>query len=167
MMGGIFVGVGSNLGDASSQVKSAISQIGQIPEVKVLRSASLYGSKPFGPVEQNDFVNTVIEIESSLEPHDLLKRLKQLEQNMGRVHGVRWGPREIDLDILIYGSRKFSSATLQLPHPGITERAFVLIPLAELEPELVLPGDLPILDAIQRLEPGLVWLLDEAETSSL
>lgn len=167
MMGRIFVGVGSNLGDASSQVKSAISQIGQIPEVKVLRSASLYGSKPFGPVEQNDFVNTVIEIESSLEPHDLLKRLKQLEQSMGRVHGVRWGPREIDLDILIYGSRKFSSATLQLPHPGITERAFVLIPLAELEPELVLPGDLPILDAIQQLEPGLVWLLDEAETSSL
>lgn len=163
----IFVGIGSNLGDASSQVKSAISQINKIPQVRVVRAASLYGSKPFGPVEQNDFVNTVIEIGSSLEPLDLLRELKQLEQSMGRVHGVRWGPREIDLDILVYGSRNISSAKLQLPHPGISERAFVLVPLAELEPELMLPGELPIKDAVQQLAPELVWLLKEASIGNL
>jgi 2-amino-4-hydroxy-6-hydroxymethyldihydropteridine diphosphokinase len=163
----VFVGIGSNLGDAQSQVESAISQINRASELEVIRSASLYGSKPFGPVEQDDFVNTVIEIACSLEPLELLNTLKEIERTMGRAHGVRWGPREIDLDILLFGSREYSSDDLNLPHAGIAERAFVLVPLAELEPELVLADGLTIGEAISRLEKGLVWPLQRATTINL
>jgi len=163
----VFVGIGSNLGDAQSQVESAISHINKISELEVIRSASLYESKPFGPIDQGNFVNTVVEIACSLEPVELLKTLKEIERTMGRAQGVRWGPREIDLDILLFGSREFSSNDLNLPHPGITHRAFVLVPLAELEPELMLADGLTIGKAISRLEQGLVWPLQRAATINL
>lgn len=155
----VFVGIGSNLGEAKKQVETAISRLSKAAGIHLVRTASLYGSKPFGPIEQNDFVNTVVEIECALEPLELLELLKQVEQELGRVRSVRWGPREIDLDILIFGTRELSSDHLSLPHPGISERAFVLVPLAELEPELILPHGVAIGDALRRLDKGSVWLL--------
>lgn len=163
----VFVGVGSNLGDPAGNVQQAITRIDRTADISVLRSASLYGSKPFGPVPQDDFVNTVIELECSLEPADLLERLKDIERDMGRTQTERWGPREIDLDILIFGTRVLTSDALCLPHAGISERAFVLAPLAELEPGLRLTNGKSVEDAFKRLEQGLVWPLGEAATIRL
>jgi 2-amino-4-hydroxy-6-hydroxymethyldihydropteridine diphosphokinase len=106
----------------------------------VLRS-SLYSSEPLGPVEQPDFVNAVAGLLTVLDPGELLASLKDLEVHLGRARPVvRWGPRRIDLDLLVHGTARSDTDELRLPHPGIAERAFVLVPLAEFAPDLVVPG---------------------------
>ena len=161
-----YLGIGSNIGDAAGRVRDAITRLGHTPGIELLRAASLFGSKPFGPVEQSDFVNTVVEIATDWTPAELLQRLKQLEVAMGRIHGVRWGPREIDLDILLYGDRRIQTADLELPHPGIAARAFVLAPLAQLCPDLRLATGISVAQACAELTPGLVWLLDQPRANA-
>ena len=135
-----YIGLGSNLDDPIAQVKHAIAALAGLPQSKLLRQSRLYASPPLGPLDQPDFVNAVVELETSLSPLQLLAALQDIEQAQGRVRTRHWGERIIDLDLLLYADLQIDSPTLQLPHPGIAARAFVLRPLAELVPGLTIPG---------------------------
>ena len=132
--------MGSNIGDSISNVKLAITQIHQIKHTKVIEESSLYQSKAWGNTNQNDFINSVIKIKTKLSPEKLLEKLLKVESGMGRVRKEKWGPRIIDIDILLYGDSVVEKPHLSIPHPYITERKFVLIPLYELNPQLNIPN---------------------------
>lgn len=142
-----YIGLGSNLDDPVAQVKHAIAALAGLPQSRLLRQSRLYASPPLGPLDQPDYVNAVVELETSLTPLQLLAALQDVERAQGRVRTRHWGERIIDLDLLLYADLQMDSAALQLPHPGIAARAFVLRPLAELAPDLMIPGqgDLAIL----------------------
>ncbi|HEX5805831.1 MAG TPA: 2-amino-4-hydroxy-6-hydroxymethyldihydropteridine diphosphokinase [Macromonas sp.] len=132
----VFVAVGANLGDASDTVYAALSALGRLPQTRLVRTSSLYRTAPWqasGP----DFINAVAELATTLDPHALLLELQALEQHAGRERPYRNAPRTLDLDLLLYGDQAIDSSTLQVPHPRMWERAFVLVPLAEIAPELV------------------------------
>lgn len=136
-----YIGVGSNLSDPRAQVMQARWHLAQLPRTRVILTSHLYGSRPFGPIKQPDFVNAVVGVLTQLDPQALLSELRAIETAMGRpAQRERWGPRVIDLDLLSYGSERRSEEALMLPHPGIPERNFVLYPLAEIAPDLELPG---------------------------
>jgi len=136
----VHIGIGSNLGDRRANVLEAITRVGELPGTRVVRSSSLYESEPHGDAT-TWFVNAAIEIETDLLPDALLKRLKALEEAMGRkrVKGKRWGNRVIDLDILLYDQDTIDKRTLKIPHPRLHQRRFVLLPLSELAPQVVHP----------------------------
>ena len=142
-----YVGIGSNLGDSERQVELAIALLDDLPGCHVVARSSLYQSAPFGDIEQDDFVNAVAVIETAVPPAILLSCFKELERSQGRdLDGERWGPRMLDLDILLYGSDVMDTDNLQIPHPGIAERNFVLLPLREIAADLVIPGLGPVAD---------------------
>jgi 2-amino-4-hydroxy-6-hydroxymethyldihydropteridine diphosphokinase len=134
-----YLGLGSNVGDRVGAVLKAIELIAAGEGTEVRRLSALYLTRPWGHEDQADFVNAVAEVETRLEPVELLARAKDIERQMGRVERFRWGPREIDIDILLYGDEVLEVDGLSVPHPGIEERAFVLVPLLELDPGLVHP----------------------------
>jgi 2-amino-4-hydroxy-6-hydroxymethyldihydropteridine diphosphokinase len=136
----VFIGLGSNLADPEAQVKTAIADIERLAAVQLLSGSSLYKSPPMGPQDQPDYINAVVEIETTLSAHELLDKLQDIEQQHGRLRQRHWGERTLDLDLLIYGDSQIDDQRLQVPHPGIAQRAFVLYPLAEIAPELVIPG---------------------------
>jgi len=136
----VFIGLGSNLAEPAAQVERAIAALAALPQSRLLRQSRLYASPPLGPVDQPDYVNAVVEMDTTLEPVALLNALQGIEQKQGRVRTRHWGERVIDLDLLLYADMQMESRGLTLPHPGIAARAFVLRPLAELEPELMIPG---------------------------
>ena len=140
MPAGVFIGLGSNLGDRRANIREALDRIRKQPDARILKESSLYESEPHGDAK-TWFVNGVIEIETALTPENLLKKLKGIESAMGRkrVKGKRWGSRIIDLDILFYGSLVLRKRALKLPHPELANRRFVLLPLSELAPQLVHP----------------------------
>lgn len=134
-----WIGLGANLGAREAALRSAVSAMGALPGTRVLRVSCLYRSAPLdagGP----DYVNAVAEISTTLAPHDLLRAVQSLEQASGRERPYRNAPRTLDLDILLYADLRLESPDLTLPHPRLHERAFVLLPLAELAPERVLPA---------------------------
>ena len=136
-----YIGVGSNLGDPRAQVLAALTRLAQLPRSRLVLASKLYRSLPFGRLQQPDFVNAVAGILTQLEPPALLQELKAIESSMGRpARHERWGPRIIDLDLLAQGRERRGEPELTLPHPGIVERNFVLYPLAEIAPDLELPG---------------------------
>ncbi len=135
-----FIGVGSNLGEKIANIMKAIDTLSNSPDIALLKIASLYQTEPLGYCQQEFFVNTVIHVETSLIPRDLLRLLLDIEDAMGRKRTVRWGPRIIDLDILLFDSITVKERDLEIPHPRLTERAFVVVPLAEINPNIVLPG---------------------------
>jgi 2-amino-4-hydroxy-6-hydroxymethyldihydropteridine diphosphokinase len=133
--------VGSNLSDPRSQVLRAITQLEQIQATRLIRVSPLYASKPYGPVAQPDFVNAVAGVLTTLDSYALLGRLRAIEAALGRPERhEKWGPRVIDLDLLVYGRERRGDAGLTLPHPGVVERNFVLYPLADIAPDLEVPG---------------------------
>lgn len=134
-----YIGLGSNLGDREESLVRAIALLGSSPGIEVLRRAALYETEPVGVEDQPWFLNTVVEVETALSPQELLRRLKGLEREMGRKDRGRWEPREIDLDLLLYGDLVLEEEGLVLPHPELHRRRFVLEPLCELAPELVHP----------------------------
>lgn len=136
----IFIGVGSNLGDKLKNINRALELLVSSSEVIITNRSSLYNTEPVGYKEQDWFLNMVVEIETSLTPRELLRHLITIENKMGRQREIHWGPRIIDLDILIYGQLKMKGTDLQLPHPRLEERAFVIVPLAEISPGLLLPS---------------------------
>lgn len=159
-MSSAFIGLGSNLNDPVVQLKRARSLIGQIKDVREVAFSSLYSSQPMGASNQPDYVNAVIEVETTLSAFELLPALQRIEDLQGRVRiGDRWGPRTLDLDILLYNQDIIDTPELTVPHYGIGERAFVLYPLAEICPSLKIPGKGPIkklletcsLDGLERL----------------
>jgi 2-amino-4-hydroxy-6-hydroxymethyldihydropteridine diphosphokinase len=136
-----YVGVGSNLSDPEAQVRRALRALGQLPGVRLVVSSSCYRTKPFGEIVQPAFVNAVAGLLIQSSPEDFLAALRALELELGRERSrERWGPRLIDLDLLVVGRETRATATLTLPHPGIAQRDFVLYPLAEIAPDLEVPG---------------------------
>jgi 2-amino-4-hydroxy-6-hydroxymethyldihydropteridine diphosphokinase len=134
-----YIGIGSNLGDKSYHCEKAISEILKLNRHKLLAKSSFFKTKPIGYPSQDWFVNGVIKIMTDLEPFDLLRALKDIESRLGRKETVRWGPRTIDLDILFFDEKKIEVEELQIPHPLLHERQFVLIPLAEIDRSLMHP----------------------------
>ncbi len=135
-----FVGLGANLGDPEKQVRQALQALGEIPGTRLARASSLYRSAPVGYAAQPDFVNAVAEIQTIQEPRPLLGELLAIEQRFGRERSFADAPRTLDLDLLLYGERAISEPGLTVPHPRMHERAFVLAPLEEIAPGLVIPG---------------------------
>jgi len=135
-----FIGLGSNLAEPQRQLRSALEAIAALPQTQLLRCSSFYRSAPVGPAGQPDYINAVAELETGLSPLQLLDQLQAVEAAHGRERSIRWGARTLDLDILLLDSQQLDEARLQVPHPRMTERNFVLVPLAELEPGLQLPS---------------------------
>lgn len=133
----VFLGIGTNLGDRERNLKNAILVLSQ--RMEILNQSSVYQTAPWGFLDQPAFLNMVIEAQTDLSPLNLLGFLKETEKNLGRQANFRYGPRMIDLDILFYGNRIIQTPHLQIPHPRITQRAFVLVPLAEIAPDWVHP----------------------------
>ena len=136
-----YLGLGTNLGGRWANLRNALGMLGaEGSGVRVVRCSQVYQTEPWGGVEQPAFLNCAVEVATSLEPERLLERCKWVEEELGRVPGVRWGPRLIDLDILLYGSRAVDLPHLEIPHPRLHLRAFALIPLAELNPDFAHPS---------------------------
>lgn len=147
----IYLALGGNLDNPIAQLKRAIGALRLHPDIEVTRASSFYSSSPMGPVKQNDFVNAVVEAKTNLSPNELLKTTQTIEQQQGRIRtSQQWGPRTLDIDILLYSDIQTKTAELTLPHPGLTERDFVLVPLAEIAPGLVLPDGTRIMPLISR-----------------
>ena len=134
-----FIGAGANLGEPVRQIRQAQDALRKSPGIKFLDASSLYRTQPMGPVEQPPFINAVFSLEAEIGPHDLLSLLLDIEQKMGRVRKERWGPRVIDLDLLFYGEEIIKEQGLEVPHPRLHERRFVLAPLAEIAPGFAHP----------------------------
>ena len=134
-----FVGLGSNLGDREAQIRMALDELAKLPGSRVIRASSLYDSEPAGEVEQPNFLNAVAQIDTELTARQLLWNLLLIERRLGRVRSARWGPRSIDLDLLMFGELVVDEPDLQVPHPELDRRSFVLVPLVEIDPLLVHP----------------------------
>lgn len=158
----VYVGLGSNLDKPRSQVEQALAELNHISGCRLQARSSLYASKPMGPQDQPDYINAVASLECVLEPAQLLNELQQIEQQHNRVRERRWGPRTLDLDILLFGNRTIDEPDLVIPHPGIGDRSFVLVPLAELTPDLVIPGVGRVSD---KVEPEVLETLIKLETT--
>ncbi|QFU03251.1 2-amino-4-hydroxy-6-hydroxymethyldihydropteridine pyrophosphokinase [Halomonas sp. THAF5a] len=135
-----WIGLGSNLDGPREHVARALEELDGLPLTRRVAASRLYASRPVGPADQPDYVNAVAELTTRLSPLALLDQLQALEQRHGRVRGRRWGPRTLDLDLLLYDDRRLALPRLTLPHPEMVRRAFVLVPLAELAPRLTLDG---------------------------
>ena len=136
-----YIGIGANLGDRIKALQVALQMLNDLPEVRVTRESSVYETAPVGMTDQPEFLNAVVEVKTTLPALALLRALLDIENCLGRVRTLRWGPRVIDLDLLVYGTEQSALPELIVPHPRLLERAFVMVPLAEIAPELVLPGD--------------------------
>ncbi|MBO9662380.1 2-amino-4-hydroxy-6-hydroxymethyldihydropteridine diphosphokinase [Dokdonella sp.] len=136
-----YVGLGSNLDGPEQRVRHALNALGTIERTRLVRHSRLYRTAPWGRGGQPDFINAAAQLSTALSPRELLDALLALEIEQGRHRdGSRWGPRTLDLDLLVHGEARIAEPGLALPHPHIAERAFVLLPLAEIAPELVIPG---------------------------
>ena len=136
-----YVGIGSNLHDPAAQVRAAFTEVAALPDTLLVLRSSLFGSRPMGPVAQPDFCNAVAGLLTALDAQTLHAGLRDIERRMGRESArERWGPRVIDLDLLVYATEQRTGSDLTLPHPGIAARNFVLQPLCEIAPDLLVPG---------------------------
>lgn len=137
----VYIGLGSNLSDPLVQIQNALSALARVTDTQLITCSSLYSSKPMGPQNQPDYVNAVALLYTNQAPIPLLRSLQKIELEHGRERkDQRWGPRSLDLDMLLYGQEKINSPDLVVPHYGMLDRDFVLYPLAEIAPDLVLPG---------------------------
>jgi len=147
----IFVGIGANLNNPRTQVNSALVALSKLTKSCMIAHSSLYRTPPMGPQDQADYINAVAKLETRLLPIELLNELQAIEKSHGRVRkSEQWGPRTLDLDLLLYGNQKIKEERLTVPHYGMKQRAFVLIPLAEIEPELTLPDNSQIAELIEQ-----------------
>jgi 2-amino-4-hydroxy-6-hydroxymethyldihydropteridine diphosphokinase len=155
-----YIGLGSNLSDPVQQVRNALHGLSGLPQTLCVAVSRLYGSRPMGAATQPDFVNAVAGLVTQLPALELLRQLRKLEGQAGRpaVH-EHWGPRVIDLDLLVFGREQCSGAELVLPHPGVVKRNFVLYPLADIAPDLEVPGRGPVRELLSRLCADGVWPL--------
>ncbi|WP_027328566.1 2-amino-4-hydroxy-6-hydroxymethyldihydropteridine diphosphokinase [Marinimicrobium agarilyticum] len=138
-----YIGLGSNLDAPREQVERAFDELARLPHSRLLARSPLYRSAPVGP-PQPDYINAVAQLETTLPPLELLDELQRLEQAHQRVRREHWGPRTLDLDLLLYGEQTIDHPRLQVPHPEMPRRAFVLYPLADITPELTLPSNTPL-----------------------
>ncbi|MBW7472341.1 2-amino-4-hydroxy-6-hydroxymethyldihydropteridine diphosphokinase [Marinobacter sp. M216] len=139
MMTDAFIGLGSNLEDPAAQLARAVTALATLPESVLVAQSPFYASRPVGPQDQPDFVNGVVWLRTSLTPHALLDHLQSIEQQHGRERLRHWGPRTLDLDLLIFGDQTLEDERLTVPHKELPNRDFVLQPLLDLNPDLTLP----------------------------
>ena len=144
----VYLGFGSNLGDRKANVREAIERLDAIRDTSVKHVSSLYESAPVGYTDQPGFINSVAEIQTDLSPRELLSAVLGIESDMGRVRNTHWGPRVIDIDILVYDAIRMETPELTIPHPRMAERRFVLDPLVEIAPGLILPDGRRIEEAL-------------------
>ncbi|MEJ2621431.1 MAG: 2-amino-4-hydroxy-6-hydroxymethyldihydropteridine diphosphokinase [Candidatus Thiodiazotropha sp.] len=148
----VYIGLGSNLQNPKRQVETALVELAQLPDTSMVSHSSLYRSRPVGPQDQADFINAVAQLSTVLVADALLDSLQQLELKHHRVRTRRWGPRSLDLDLLLYSDQMIDTPRLKVPHPEIAKRDFVLLPLHEIAPpDLSIPG----LGLLQTLHTGI------------
>jgi 2-amino-4-hydroxy-6-hydroxymethyldihydropteridine diphosphokinase len=159
-----YIGLGSNLQDPVRQVRMAIKELNVMPATRLLSVSAMYKNPPMldddTPRGQPDYVNAVAAIATGLEPRVLLEQLQKIEQKHQRVTVAHWGPRTLDLDLLLYGEMTIREPGLTVPHPGLPERAFVLYPLFEIAPELDVPGHGPLRMLKERCQPDLLQRIE-------
>ena len=159
-----WLGLGSNLQGPAAQLRLALDKLTQIDGIEILKVSGFYRTPAWGDEQQDDFINAVAQIETSLAPVPLLKALQSVENEMGRTRsGRRWGPRVIDIDLLLHGDLQLRTPELELPHPRMHERAFVLVPLCELDAGLRIPGHGVAGDVLQTLDCSGIYVLNDAE----
>lgn len=145
-----YILLGSNLEEPVQQVKTALSELNEISKTKLIKQSKFYLSKPLGTIPQPDYVNVVAELNTHLTAHELLEELQLIEKKHGRVKTTRrWGPRTLDLDLLLYGNKIINSPSLIVPHPELKQRNFVLFPLAEINPDLILPDGIALSEVLK------------------
>lgn len=153
-----FVGLGGNQGDAVATLRSAAQALSGLPQTRLLQASGLYRTPAWGLQQQPDFVNGVAMLETQLDPRALLEALLGVERDFGRDRqaGSRWGPRTLDLDLLLYGDAVIGEPGLQVPHPHLHERAFALVPLLEIAPDILIPGQGRARDALSSLDTSAI-----------
>ena len=139
-MTSVYLSLGSNMGERKNYLNRAVEALGQLPDTKLLKVSSFYETPAWGKTDQADFLNLACQLETTLPPLTLLDHCQEIERNLDRVRHEHWGPRTVDIDILLYGDESWSSERLNLPHPYMHERAFVLVPLLEIAADLQEPG---------------------------
>jgi 2-amino-4-hydroxy-6-hydroxymethyldihydropteridine diphosphokinase len=139
----VYIGLGSNLGgdfaSPKQNITSAINSLAKIKSIQIIRISSFFESKPIGPQDQSDYINAVIKLKTNLDSTKLLNSLQTIENHHGRIRSQYWGPRTLDLDILLFGDQIIHNDRLTIPHTEICNRSFVLVPLSEIEPDCVIP----------------------------
>ena len=155
----VFIGLGSNLDQPDWQVQTAMREIDEIPETGLVKISSLYQTRPVGIIDQPMFVNAVVQVETTLSPHNLLRHLLDIEVRHARLRNEKNGPRTLDLDILIFNEWRINDGKLTTPHPRMHERAFVLVPLLEIAPEVYIPGKGYAKDFLATMDAGGVHKL--------
>ena len=146
-----FSSLGSNLGDRLNHLSKAVTALAKQPRIKVIKVSSVYQTKPVGGPEQDDYLNAVVKIQTELSALELLGVTQSIENNEGRVREVRWGPRTLDIDVLTYDDLISADDKLTLPHPRISERAFVLVPFFEIDPQATISGLGKVADLYQQI----------------
>lgn len=159
-----YIGIGSNLDDPVARVRQAFHALAEIPACRRVAHSPLYRTAPVGgPPDQPDYINAVAALDTTLAPKNLLAALQALEEARGRVRTERWGPRTLDLDLLLYDRRVSDDPALTLPHPRLHERAFVLYPLHDIAPDLDIPGRGPLVELMARCPARTIARLDSAD----
>ena len=159
-----YIGLGSNLGQPRQQLLSALAHLAHLPHSRLVSWSGIWQSPPMGPPDQPDYLNAAALLDTELEPLVLLEALQRIEIEQHRVRSLRWGPRTLDLDLLVYEQLILTTERLQLPHPGIPQRDFVLQPLAQIDAQLSIPGQGQVQQLLDRLPPQQLncRLLEEA-----
>jgi len=150
----VYIALGSNIEQPYVQIKKAIEALATLDNTRVLADSGYYKSRPMGPADQPDYINAVVEVETSLLPQDLLHCCQQIEKQQGRVKKRHWGERCIDLDILLYAQQQIQQAGLTIPHPGICERDFVFMPLLKIAPHIHIPGKGLLSEQVAQVKPA-------------
>ncbi len=160
-----FIGLGSNLDDPVQQVNKALHALKGLPKTRLIGRSPLYSSPPLGGMDQPDYVNAVAALDTSLSPSELLAKLVAIENAQGRVRGEKWGPRSLDLDILLYGNKTLKTPELTIPHPGLYERNFVLYPLADVVAQagltVEIPGSKTLVELLDACDWGGLEMIDD------
>jgi 2-amino-4-hydroxy-6-hydroxymethyldihydropteridine diphosphokinase len=155
-----YIGLGANLDQPQQQIEQALIELALLPNTTLVSHSSLYRSKPVGPQDQPDYINTVALLDTQLEPLDLLDALQQLEQDHGRLRKRHWGERTLDLDIILIDNKIIMSERLTVPHPFAQQRSFVLFPLSEISPSLIFPDGIALEQLLTELDNDLIRIRD-------
>ena len=153
----VYLALGSNFADPLHQVQAALDALAAIPETTLVVSSAFYRTPPYGPPDQPDYLNAAVALDTALLPEELLDQTQRIEQEQGRVRKEeRWGPRTLDLDIMLFGDQTLATPRLTVPHYDLANRAFILVPLLEIAPEIALPDGVKAAELLSKLDAGAI-----------